>query len=288
MSSQVNASDPDPASGDGGRPTQFALTPREHRRLADVLLKAARDQRPILPLSERYPELTVADALKIRDLSIGNRVTGGERLIGAKISLGDPDRRAADRQPHLGWLTEGMLLATPVVELTNLIHPRVQAKVALRLARPLRRPLATVTELVALTDRVLPCLEIIDGRYEPISSESVDEIADNCAVARLAVGEGIPTPSEAELRRFCVQVHIQSGPSATATQSPRPCAVETALWLANRVIDEGAELEAGGLLVSAACDSAVELRPGSRVRADFDSLGLVSIQTTSTGSEVQP
>jgi 2-keto-4-pentenoate hydratase len=258
----------------------FALTRREHRRLADILLRAAQDQRPIAPLSERYPELTVADAAMIRDLAVGSRVTGGERLVGAKISLRQPmpERCSGPHGARLGWLTEGMLLATPVVELTNLIHPRVQAKVALRLARPLRGPVATVAELVALIDRVLPCLEIVDGRYKPGSLEGVDEIADNCAAARFAIGDGIPAPPEADLRRLCVQLHLEAGPDSTGTRPPLRWSVETALWLANQVIDEGGELEAGGLLVSASCGPSVELRSAGFVRADFGSLGVVDVR----------
>src|SRR5207249_333054 len=147
-----------PMSSQMSTAPQFALTPREHRRLADILLRAARDQRPILPLSERYPELTVADAVKIRDLAIGSRLSRGEGLVGAKISLGDPvsGPGARPRESRLGWLTEGMLLADPFVDLKNLIRPRAQAKVAMRLARPLRRYLATVTELVGLIESVLP------------------------------------------------------------------------------------------------------------------------------------
>ena len=262
--------------------SKSAITSREHRRLADILMKATRERRPIPPLSTKYPELTVADALKVRDLAVQTRLTAGERLVGAKISLESSalGRRPAAAGSRLGWVTEGMLLPGPDVDLGTLIGPRVEAKIALRLARPLRRSLTAVSDLLELVDRVLPCLEIVDARYEPNSSESVDEIADNCSAARFAFGEGRPVPEEADLRRFCVHLDMEAGLESTGTgPSPPRCSVETALWLANRVISEGGELDAGGLLISAACAAPLVLRPGEAARADFGSLGNVGIRT---------
>ena len=93
---------------------------------------------PILPLSERYPELTVADAVKIRDLAIGSRLSRGERLVGAKISLGDPvsGPGARPRESRLGWLTEGMLLADPFVDLKNLIRAICTSQTYQRTSKP--------------------------------------------------------------------------------------------------------------------------------------------------------
>jgi 2-oxopent-4-enoate/cis-2-oxohex-4-enoate hydratase len=276
------------AAGRAVADSKVAMTSREHRRLADILMKATREQRPIAPLSTKYPELTVADALKIRDLAVQTRLAAGDRLVGAKISLESSalGMRAAAAGSRLGWVTEGMLLPGPDVDLETLIHPRVQAKIALRLARPLRRSLTAVSDLLELVDRVLPCLEIVDARYEPKSSESVDEIADNCSAARFALGAGRPVPGEADLRSFCVHLDMESGLDSTGTgPSPPRCSVETALWLANRVIDEGGELDAGGLLISAPCAASLVLRAGDAVRADFGSLGNVGIRTLDNAAE---
>jgi 2-keto-4-pentenoate hydratase len=281
MGSHAAAEDPDPAF-DGAGETMFALTPREHRRLADVLLKAERDQTPIVPLTSRYPELTIADARRIRDLAIGSRVAGGETIIGAKISLARTEKNAgdSDTEPRLGWLTEGMLLDSQTIGLTGLIRPRVQPKVALRLRRPLDKPLATLAELAESIDGVLPCLELVDTRYASCSSEPVDEIADNCAAAGLVLGGGILTPPELALRRLRIEVRIESGGGEASWRSPGPCSLESALWLANRVIEEGPGLEAGGLLVSAGCGPSMELHSEGRVRADFGTLGSVVVHAS--------
>jgi 2-keto-4-pentenoate hydratase len=49
------------------------------------------------------------------------------------------------------------------------------------------------------------------------------------------------------------------------------------------VIDEAGELEAGALLVSSACCAPVPLASGTRVSADFGSLGPLYLETTDDG-----
>src|SRR3954452_18796857 len=93
-----------------------ALTRREHRRLAGALRIAADRRRPIAPLRDGFPELTPVDAARIRDTAIVTRIGEGEQLIGAKASLG------SDAEPCLGWLTDAMRLAEPVVPVGPLIH----------------------------------------------------------------------------------------------------------------------------------------------------------------------
>jgi 2-keto-4-pentenoate hydratase len=259
--------------------TSRALTTREHRRLADALLRAADVRKPIAPLSNSYPELTAADAASIRDTAIVQRIAHGEQLVGAKVSLGRFDGNGGGaEEPRLGWLTDRMLLTSPHVELGNLIHPRVGANVAFRLAAPLRGRIASVGDLLALTDRVIPCLEVVDVRYRGADLDRVDDIADNCSVAALLVGDGVPTTPEDELMR--VRVCVESSTPATNGDVPREhiSPVEATLWLANRVIEEAGELEPGALLVSSACCVPVALRPGERVRADFGALGTLELE----------
>jgi 2-keto-4-pentenoate hydratase len=207
-----------------------------------------------------------------------------ERLIGAKVSLGDrpAERHATTEEPRLGWLTDGMLLSGPELDPSDLIHPRVEAKVAFLLARPLRGRVRTVADLLALTECVLPCLDIVDVRYQEADVDRVDEIADNCAAAKLLVGAGIPAPSEEQLLRIRVRLDVEPAPAARARVQPteRISPVAATLWLANRVIEEGGELEPGALLVAPACCGPLELQSGAQVRAEFSGLGELELETT--------
>jgi 2-keto-4-pentenoate hydratase len=270
--------DGEPASYNG---EQRALTSREHRRLADILLDAARTRRAIPPLSEAFREMTLADAYGIRDMLLARRISEGDQLIGAKVSLAPagPERRHMAPDPQLGWLTHRMLVSSGAVDLSRLIHPRVEPRLGFLLARTLHEPVAAGIGLLAATERVLPCLLIVDSRYDGAHPRLVDHIADNCATAGLLVGHGVPPPAEGHLRRVRAQLQADG---AVRTPPPRAHAMvpplEAATWLANRMLRGGNRPEPGTLLVAPIASRPVELLPGLRVTARFEGIGSVDLQ----------
>jgi 2-keto-4-pentenoate hydratase len=265
-------------------PDGLALTSGQHRRLAEVLLRAAGDRRAIEPLSEWHRELTCADAGRVRDMVLACRLAAGERLIGAKVSLG-PTARAAHRggggaRPRLGWLTDAMLLPGGEVAAGHLIAPRVEPKLAFLVARTLRRPIATVSDLLAATYRVFPCLEVVDSRYGRDHPGPADDIADNCGTGRLLLGRGVPPPAEGHLRRMHVHFEVD-GTTPERASSGRAAAVaapEAAVWLGNRWIRTARALLPGTLLTSTAAAPAVALAPLARIAASFRGIGSVELQ----------
>jgi 2-keto-4-pentenoate hydratase len=170
-----------------------ALTDGEHRRLAALLRAAARERRRVEPLSALHPELTMADARRIREGVIADRLAAGERLVGAVASPG----RAGE--PRLAWVTDAMLLGNGLVALDDLIDPHVEPRLALRLVRPLERAPGTVGELVAASRGLRLCLEIIDSHYAGGPVTPADELADNCGTAKLFVVGDTAAPGAAAL-----------------------------------------------------------------------------------------
>jgi 2-keto-4-pentenoate hydratase len=265
----------------GYQDEQRALSSSEHRRLADILLNAARAGRAIPSLSETFREMTVADAYGIRDMLLARRVSEGDQLLGAKVSLGraGAEHRQMAPDPQLGWLTDRMLISSGTVDLSHLIHPRVEPRLGFLLARPLREPLAAGIDLLAATERVLPCLEIVDSRYDGAHIRLADDIADNCATAGLLLGEGVPPPAEGHLRRVRLQLQADGVVRAPA---PRGHAIvpplEAATWLANRMLHGAHRPEPGTLLVCPVASRPVELLPGLRLSARFQGIGSVDLQ----------
>jgi 2-keto-4-pentenoate hydratase len=249
-----------------------ALTRREHRRLAEVLLRAANDRAPIEPLSVRYPELTIDDAATIRDTAIADRVAHGERVIGAKVAL--PTR--------LGWLTSGMVHAGAVLDLADLIDPHVEPKLVLILAAPLQEPVGGLTELLAIADRVSACLEVVDSRFHSYDLIATDAIADNCGAARLIIGADGRPPARTELATGAGALQIESpglGPDRAAL-APSSASLEALVWLANAAVGERGELQAGALLVSPSLTARAPLSPGARVCAELEGAGRVELVTS--------
>lgn len=256
-----------------------ALTRADHRGLAEELLDAARHRRPLEPLSERYRQLTVADASRIRDMVLACRLASGERLIGATVSLARlrPAGNRNGAEPRLGWLTNAMLLSDGTVQRERLIAPRVEAKLAFVVSRTVRRPIATVGDLLASTYRVFPCLEVIDSRYGSDRLSAADDIADNCGAACLVLGRGVPPPAEGHLRRAQLRFEVD-GAGPEGARAALDCPPEATLWLGNRWILTAGELLPGTLLTAAAAGPAVPLASGARIAASFSGVGGVELR----------
>ena len=257
------------------------LADREHRRLARALVDATRAGRPIPPLTDRHAELTVADAARIRDIVLAHRLARGERLIGAKVMVPDasPDRQVAPAVPALGWLTDAMVLPAGVVNVGELIRPRVEPRIALALEQPLRGPIRTVSDLLSATVRAHIALEVIDSRYDHDTLCPADRVADNGGAAWLLIGPGVTTPAEGTLRRLRVDLDVEAGwvglRDAGTTMSLS--ALDASVWLANELSLRRHDQAAGAMLVAPAGSSAVEMRPGVRVRAHARELGSLEL-----------
>jgi 2-keto-4-pentenoate hydratase len=198
----------------------------------------------------------------------------GERPIGAKLSLGEGGRYAAG-DPQFEWLTEPMLASSGVVDVRQLVRPHVEPRLGFVLARPLTAPLLSGSELLAATDSVVPCLEVVDGAPG----------ADDGGVARLHVGDAVPPPADGHLRRL--RVHLYTDGALWAPVSARARALvpvlEAATWLANRMLWSAHRPQAGTLLICPVSIGRLELLPEYRVIGRFGGIGSVELRVRGLG-----
>jgi 2-oxopent-4-enoate/cis-2-oxohex-4-enoate hydratase len=258
-----------------------ALSTREHQRLADVLFGAAASARTLAPLTTLYPDLTAADACRIRDLLLERRLAVGEQVIGAKVSLGPRDET---RQPRFAWLTDGMLLANGSVDVSTLRRPRVEPKLAFRLARPLPGPVPTAGEVLQATEAVMPCLDVLDSGFDSDGRRLADDVAENGASTRVLMGDAVPPPADGHLLRLRVQLRVDGRePEVVEPLARRRSSVpalEAVSWLGGRLAEKGLAPGPGTLLLSQAIGSAIDLRAGARVIAHFAGLGTVQLDAS--------
>jgi 2-keto-4-pentenoate hydratase len=206
----------EPAIGDAEG--SFALTRAEHRRLAELLVRAARSGAPIEPLTMAYPEMTIADAASVRDMTIAQRVAAGELLVGAKVVYLD--------QPRLGWLTDRIVHRAGGVT-HALSHPPIEAKLAVRVLEPLTKPPKRLSDLLERTSEPCGCSEIVDSRFGSTTVDVRDIVADNCSAGSLILHDA------------------QRVPARVATLS-----AESLLWLAQELFKYQDHVEAQTILVS--------------------------------------
>ena len=251
------------------------------QKMADALMTAERDRRPIVPFSSAQPFLRAPAAYQAQSLFVGHRMQAGEQIIGAKLGMTSKVKRDAlgIREPVYGRLTSGMVhpFGEPL-PLDQLIHPAAEPEIAFLLGRPLGH-VRTLAEVMAATEAVFPALEVVDSRYcERFGLP--DSIADNAGAARMVLG------AQGRRPRDLVDLHVLGclfrwpGGSATAaggTVMGHPAAAVA--WLANTLAGQGEHLDAGTIVLSGALTASVPLPKGSVVTAEFDGLGTVEVRS---------
>ena len=250
----------------------------------DGLYAALRARTTVAPLTVRAPDITVVDAYHVSRRMLERRVADGERVIGKKIGVTSKAVQSMldVHTPDFGWLTDAMRFAegedVPVG--TRLIQPRAEAEVAFVLARSLRGPGITPGDVLAATDHVLPCFEIVDSRIEAWKIRYQDTVADNASSGLFLVGAPA-SPRGVDFAACEVTVEkngrfLSRGTGAEAMGSPLACVA----WLANQLGELGHALEAGEVVLSG---SLVPLEPvvaGDVMRMHIPGLGAATVRFT--------
>ncbi|MBX2803701.1 MAG: fumarylacetoacetate hydrolase family protein [Myxococcales bacterium] len=252
------------------------------QQAARALHDAERTATPIAPLTQTYEGIDVVDAYQIQLAQIGRRVEEGAVVRGHKVGLSSAamQRMLKVSEPDYGHLLDDMFVyETDPVPVSALCFPRIEMEVAFVLARPLSGPGCTVADVLAATAYVAPALEIIDSRVVDWKIGLVDTIADNASSARVVLG-GCATPVDAvDLRTVGAVLRkngeiAETGAAGAVLGNPATAVA----WLANKVHQFGVTLGEGHVVLPGACSRAIDVAPGDVIRADFDTLGHVSVR----------
>jgi 2-oxo-3-hexenedioate decarboxylase len=249
--------------------------------IAKQLIAAERERVPIAPFTDANPQLDIATAYLAQRAFVQGKVDAGEQVIGAKLGLTSKVKQQAMNvdAPLSGVVTSGMLapFGAPI-ELSELIHPRVEPEIAFVLARDVAVP-ATVSSVLAATESVYGAIDVLDSRYEDFRFALPDVIADNASAARFLVGPRSVTPGALEdLRLLGCVLREKGGVAATAAGAAvmgHPAA--SVAWLANQLAERGEVLKAGWTVFSGGLTAPIPLSAGSSVTAEFDGLGTVEV-----------
>ena len=82
------------------------------RQVADALVAAERERKPIRPFTDEYPFLDAGRAYQAQQLFVEDHLNGGDRVVGAKLGMTSRIKRImlGVHEPVAGWLTAGMVL----------------------------------------------------------------------------------------------------------------------------------------------------------------------------------
>lgn len=248
-------------------------------RLGAEIYQAERDATALRPLSARHPGLDPAAAYRVQEHYARLRTAGGARLVGRKIGCTSPaiQELFGIDTPDFGQLFDDMVVGMGApIPIDQLIAPMVEPEIGFLLAADVRGPNATVSGVLAATDRVVPAIEIIDSRIEDWRIEFVDTVADNGSSARFVVGPPVAlngrdlAGEQVELAEDGSELHRGDGAAVLG----HPAAAVA--WLADVLAGYGQHLPAGSLVLSGSMTRAVPAVRGRSYRAAFTSLGTVS------------
>ena len=280
VTSQLPALDPAPFATDPGQ------TDRERaalwQQLGQRLFRALRSRTVLDPLTPQHPDLTLEDAYRIQQVMLELRLAEGERVIGKKIGVTSPavQNMLGVHQPDFGYLTDAMVFQETMPISTLLIQPRAEGELAFRLAKPLQGPGVTPADVLAATESVHPCFEVVDSRIRDWKIRIQDTIADNASSGLFTLGPGVsPAGIDWVGCRMVVTKNgrfLSEGRGAHALGSPLICVA----WLANTLGAFGVALEPGEIILSG---SLVPLEPvvqGDHMRVEVEGVGQAEVLFT--------
>ncbi|GLV23073.1 2-keto-4-pentenoate hydratase [Sphingobium sp. TomMM35A] len=235
-----------------------------NNQLAEELYQALRNKRTVPPLMARHPELTIDDAYAISLGALERRKADGEKVIGKKIGV--TSKAVQDmlgvHQPDFGFLTDRMYIEGDIdVAANGLIAPRAEAEIGFILKDSLKGPGVTADDVIAATDSIVPCFEIVDSRIQDWKIGIVDTVADNASCGVYVLGEARVNPRDHDLPNLHVTVTKNGAPlSEGYGHAVQGSPAQAVAWLANTLGAYGVTLEAGDVILSG---SLVPLEPAA-------------------------
>ena len=245
--------------------------------LGDALYAAWSERRTIQPLIETHPDIRVEDAYRIQERYIARRLAAGETIIGKKIGV--TSKPVQDFlgvfEPDFGQLTSGMLCTQESgIDVSVLIQPKAEAELAFVLKHDLVGPGITATDVIAATDYVVPCFEVVDSRINDWKIKIQDTVADNASCGVFILGDTKVDPRSVDLSLAGMAVYRNGEfDSASVGAAVQGSPVNAVAWLANTLGRLGLPFRAGEVILSGSQSSLIPVVAGDELRCTIGGVG---------------
>jgi len=186
-------------------------------------------------------------------------------------------------EPDYGFLTDAMQVPDGAVMhiADSMLMPLIEAEIAfvMRDALPLKD--VTAEMVLAATDHVAACFELVDTRFDTRKIDIVDTVADNASAAKFLLGTAKVDPRKLDLAAVGCTVFrngepVMSGKGEAVMGSPH----NSVAWLANKLGSLGMGIAAGDVVLPGSLVPLVQIAPGDRFEAEFSGIGRISCSFT--------
>ncbi|MDF0726502.1 fumarylacetoacetate hydrolase family protein [Cytobacillus sp. S13-E01] len=258
----------------------MTLTQGIDMEIVEYLYSAEKEQREVIKITDKYPELSFAKAYSIQEKLIHRRELDGARTIGLKLGLTSKAKQQmmGVHEAIYGYLTDDMLaLEWEPIEFNQLIHPKAEPEIAFFIAEDLEGTNITGEDVIRVTKYVAPAIEIIDSRYKDFKFTLADVIADNCSSSRFVIGSKWMSPTDLDLANLGMVMSkngevTQVGASAAVLGHP----ATSVAWAVNKLGEVGKGIKKGDIILSGAISEAISFGPKDTIHVQFSELGSVS------------
>lgn len=250
--------------------------------LGDRLYGALKARETLAPLTDSYPGMSIEDAYHIQQRMVQRRLDAGETVVGKKIGV--TSKAVMDMlgvyQPDFGYLLSGMVYGEgESIPLDTLIQPKAEGEIAFVLKKDLLGPGITNAMVLAATECVMPCFEIVDSRIRDWKIKVQDTVADNASCGVFVLGDRAVSAREVDLATCGMVLEkngevIGTGAGAAALGSP----VNAVAWLANTLGRLGIPLKAGEVVLSGALAAMAPIKAGDNFRVAIGGIGACSVR----------
>jgi 2-oxopent-4-enoate/cis-2-oxohex-4-enoate hydratase len=250
--------------------------------LGDELYDALVAGKTVSPLTSRGFEISIEDAYYIQQRMLSRRLENGEKVIGKKIGVTSKPvmNLLGVHQPDFGYLLDGMVYNEgESIEMSSLIQPKAEGEIAFLLKKDLQGPGVTAADVLAATEGVMACFEIVDSRITDWKIKIQDTVSDNASCGVFVLGDQLVDISNIDLG-LCGMVLEKNGEivvtGAGAATMGHP--VNAMVWLANTLGNLGIALKAGDIVLSGAMGAMVPVVKGDNLRMTIGGLGGCSVR----------
>jgi len=250
--------------------------------LGDQLYGAQTSRAPVDPLTTRYPDISIEDAYRIQKVIVDRRLLAGEKIVGKKIGVTSKAvmNMLGVHQPDFGHMLDGMIFGDgDAIQSSTLIQPKAEGEIAFILKKDLIGPGISASDVLAATEGVMACFEIVDSRICDWEIKIQDTVADNASCGVFVLGDRMVDAREVDLRNCGMVLEkngeiVVTGAGAATMGSP----VNAVVWLANTLGRLGIPLKAGEIILSGALGAMVPVQAGDNLRVTIGGIGTCAVR----------
>jgi 2-oxopent-4-enoate/cis-2-oxohex-4-enoate hydratase len=255
----------------------MSMTNEKILQYGDELYEALVARSSVAPLTSREADITIGDAYRIQQRMIARRVELGERVVGKKIGVTSVAvmNMLGVNQPDFGYMLDGMIHGDgAAIEAASLIAPKAEGEIAFVLKKDLMGPGVSAADVLAATEGVMACFEIVDSRIADWKIKIQDTVADNASCGVFVLGDRMVDPRALDLRTCGMVLEkngevVATGAGAATMGSP----INAVVWLANTLGRLGIGLKAGEVILSGALGAMVPVKAGDNLRVAIGGIG---------------